>query len=685
MRSSRFINPDLNNPWTPVIDRAELYGDYVEGIEPSEDLGDIELELRLEDGEGNEIVSDRVSVTVYTVSLITDFNRDRKIDTSDEEILAEGDPFYFWINDDADRNGDVIKSSEDDIPDLPSISSFPNHGDDKVNGMRDLIDFFPVRIMIQPAAVLDSPNTRLRLRTEEGAINIACTSIPDGDHAGDYLTDINTARALQEAVTHSVTDEGYTIDDEEFLERLKTAGQGILIAEGREPMKNQSLILEIEQDMITIVESKLNLSIDSVETMFRYRNLRPSLGASGGGPDRDDVTNFPDDTENKSDVVFIHGYNVTAEDARGWHSEIFKRLFWSGSKARFHGVTWYGDQGLVFKKLRYYADVTNAFNTGEHFADYIDEELKGDVTVMAHSAGNIVVSAAIHDHGASVDRYFMFNAPLSKEVFLGESQEEESQEKNPGLIHAEWRQENNKYNAALYASEWHRLFGDSDSRSKLTWRDRFKNVTEKDVINFYSETDDVLHDYDREGTSSPSIFTALTHPWCAAQLLKGREWNVSMGWGFNDRIYPEGWSYYPVPDSSVSIMYTAREMNDVIAQGTDILKTVPFFSPDGTEDLFKEGEAGSNFAKKNHARIMAYGIPARDYAVGANIVFGSIEKDINMPLRFVQSDLSNGYIWPSNMIELDREGNAFPLWEHSSIRDVAYVYNYTLYDRLSGR
>ncbi|HDR16975.1 MAG TPA: alpha/beta hydrolase, partial [Desulfobacteraceae bacterium] len=474
-------------------------------------------------------------------------------------------------------------------------------------------------------------------------------------------------------------DRGYTLDDGEFLERLKTAGQGILIAEGREPMKNQSLILEIEQDMITILESTLNLSIDSVETMFRYRNLRPSLGASGGGPDRDDVTNFPDDPENDSDVVFIHGYNVTAEKARGWHSEIFKRLFWSGSKARFHGVTWYGDQGLVFKTLRYYADVTNAFHTSEHFADYINEDLKGDVTVMAHSAGNIVASAAIHDHGASVDRYYMFNAPLSKEVFLGESQAE-----NPGLIHAAWRQENNKYNAVLYASEWSRLFGDSDSRSKLTWRDRFKNVTTTDVINFYSETDNVLHDFDREGTSSPPVGYvqyARSYPWCIAQLTKGRSQvgdfeilgvSVAMGWGFNGRIYPDGWAHDPM------IIYTAGQMDDVIAQGTDILKPVPFFSPAGMEDLFEEGEAGSGFAEENHARIMAYGIPARDYAVGANYTFPGEEQNENM-IKYVLKDANDKLIWPSNRLKGGLK------WWHSDIRDVAYVYNYTLFDAISGR
>jgi len=134
------------------------------------------------------------------------------------------------------------------------------------------------------------------------------------------------------------------------------------------------------------------------------------------------------------------------------------------------------------------------------------------------------------------------------------------------------------------------------------------------------------------------------------------------------------------------IIYTAGQMDDVIAaQGTDILKPVPFFSPAGMEELFKEGEAGSNFAKKNHARIMAYGIPARDYAVGANYTFSNEERRVNMANKFVLKDANDKLIWPSNMIELDKEGNAFPLWLHSSIRDVAYVYNYTLYDRLSGR
>jgi hypothetical protein len=33
-------------------------------------------------------------------------------------------------------------------------------------------------------------------------------------------------------------------------------------------------------------------------------------------------------------------YNVNPDQARGWESDIFKRMYWSGSHAKFYGVTW---------------------------------------------------------------------------------------------------------------------------------------------------------------------------------------------------------------------------------------------------------------------------------------------------------------------------------------------------------
>ena len=52
------------------------------------------------------------------------------------------------------------------------------------------------------------------------------------------------------------------------------------------------------------------------------------------------VPNEPD--TNDKNFVFLHGYNVNPDQARGAFADMFKRLYWSGSHAKFYGVTWNG-------------------------------------------------------------------------------------------------------------------------------------------------------------------------------------------------------------------------------------------------------------------------------------------------------------------------------------------------------
>ena len=45
--------------------------------------------------------------------------------------------------------------------------------------------------------------------------------------------------------------------------------------------------------------------------------------------------------------------------------------------------------------------------------------MKGEVSVMAHSLGNMVVSSAIALEGMDVDRYFLLDAAVAAEAYDG--------------------------------------------------------------------------------------------------------------------------------------------------------------------------------------------------------------------------------------------------------------------------
>ena len=96
-----------------------------------------------------------------------------------------------------------------------------------------------------------------------------------------------------------------------------------------------------------LVTSEADICITDVEDMYRFASLR---GAAEDPALTVDVPALPPnrpDGAKDLDVFFTHGFNVNAGDARAWGSEVFKRLWQSGSNANFHMLPWRGDYRLI--------------------------------------------------------------------------------------------------------------------------------------------------------------------------------------------------------------------------------------------------------------------------------------------------------------------------------------------------
>src|SRR6185503_9363888 len=106
------------------------------------------------------------------------------------------------------------------------------------------------------------------------------------------------------------------------------------------------------------------------------------------------------------------GYNVNPTQARGTFSEVFKRLYWSGSHAKFYGVSWDGSTtqlgGALTPDLQ--TNIVNAFRTAPLLKGFLDTLTNGPVIVAAHSLGNMVCLSALNDSGAHMDKFFMMDA-----------------------------------------------------------------------------------------------------------------------------------------------------------------------------------------------------------------------------------------------------------------------------------
>jgi hypothetical protein len=683
---------------------------WVEGVKDSLTAEEGQIRIEIDpDGSGQAYyVGDLVQTTVRSFALIPDYNHNRRIDEEDRQRALAGDTFYFWINDDDDEG----ETEGDDIPGDHRLLGELDNENKVVDGVRDLIDFFPVQLDLQGLLNIFSVDEySYTIKAEGENLNVLFTSL-DSQNVGNYLTDVNYARQIAESYIFGVDRAGIKLlpydggqlpfvcpslmcNDgrvafEGFVQNLKQ-GQSVILLEGS-GAGQQPLVLEITDRAGNVAfQIELSLSLDGVEQMFRHLNLIPDIANKDGEndqpeqgskergePDRflevsEQPSNYPDSECGDSYFVMLHGFKVNGQDARGWHTEMFKRLYWSGSRARFVGVSWYSFENIP----DYHQNVVNAFST----ASIIGPNLKpvvGDrpVFLMAHSLGNMVVSSYLEDHyGQSlleqrpdIEKYFMFNAAVPLEAYLGDYQgyaegngTQIYSSDNP-MVHPAWY----GYKKRLGSSEWHQLFNTTDDpRLSLTWRDRFADISEKsvDVYSFYSRGEDVL------GTHSgdPGFFEAVgnavlnggRYSWAFQEKWKGRApydgygGTTLMGWAFNS-------DYYVLSDKTAANTIPGEQ-----------LKTIPFFRKPQAgmlgSELF-EAKVSSEYVSMQRNELLAKALPALTLPTG-----GLEGRDM---FDYV-------FIGENNVFDMDAQVGEWPRvnkeWRHSDIKKVAFPYVFSAF------
>ena len=331
-------------------------------------------------------------------------------------------------------------------------------------------------------------------------------------NAFDYLTDpaatvsygVNADEPPQSADTIQVYQPADTSEasgtklDAGWLARVQNNnGQGVILVEGCANTANP-LVLEIWQDGQKVAEVSCYLSISGIEQMYRHKNLRDGAdapsGLSGDLTVRDndpslptkisEPSNMPDAESNGRWFVFVDGSNVGGQSSRGWESEVFKRMYWSGSKAKFVGVSWYGDPYTNSEGVYdYHMAVRNAFATAPSLASFVNG-LSGNKTIAGHSLGCGLIASAIADQGMNINNACLVDAAFAQECFDGVADVNYT-----AMQPSAW----SGYSLGLFAANWHERFDSSDARSTLTWVNRFAGaLTSANIYNFYSSTEDCL-------------------------------------------------------------------------------------------------------------------------------------------------------------------------------------------------
>jgi hypothetical protein len=600
-----------------------------------------------------------LSNEVLQVLLTPDFDHDRRIDDLDRVNQAKHGLYHFWINDDDDQSADT----GDDRP-----GAGPDAGNQHVDSVRDLVDFFPVAIDV--GSLLQSfawSNIEIRVKQDDGALKLLETDMTAG-RAGDYLTELDIADDLDSAVVRTVTPQGTALGAA-FVERMSVQGAGVILLEASEsttkPLVVEVRLRDADQELC---RAELPLSIAGVEAMFDHKNLRAAGNGSVGVYDRE-ASNLPDELCNGKHFVFLHGYSVSEQDARGWQSEVFKRMYWSGSNARFHGVTWRGDEtrgGIPFLDEltpNYHVNVIHAMDSADELANYL-ATLPGEVVLAAHSLGNMVASTSIQDYGAHATKYFMIDAAVAMEAY------DSAAVNTQAMVHCAWAD----YQDRLWASEWHELFDPPDGRRALTWRGRFASVVPK-AYNFYSSGEDVLDAHVGCPSLLSGVWNKSRYAWCMQEKLKGRldmvpyQSAVYGGWDFN------GDYWVGVLDPEQGAYLYGRTPAEAAGIPNSVLRRYPLFNRGlsvNSTDLYDEA-AGSAYAAAHDHRLLAEMFPAMSLPAGANFVpaiqlGGGKNSDIN------SSAFRTG--WPSS------GGNGD--WQHSDFKNVAFTYVNPLFDTFVG-
>ena len=696
--TNRYTMADLKKQ--DSADEHPYFG--LHGHTQSTALRDRSLQIK----EPKTTVEDEGLFTVIKLNVVPDYDRDHVIGGKDEKQLCMDKKFYWWNNDDHDL-GDCASMFKDHGTEIHGegmeytriekwlyVSEKPNCQDKKVNGKTDLLDFFPMW--------LDAHEMFKLLKGEEVSLEmlfpglgIVGTKLGKGG-AGRFLTvTCYTSDGRVELCNAEVDNSGKTdfSNMKEFIDSVKNnSTSGILMTEGAGG-GNITLNL-IKKDKVsgqkkTVLCSVTPMSMRDVRAFYNEVSLYD--GETRLIQERaDDMDEL---FSEKKDVFSLHGFKVDATHADGWHSEFFKRLYQSQSYARFWGVTWDGAQtvGSDNPGKYYHQDAAHAFKAAKLLKVFVDDQrhagkLKGEVSMMAHSLGNMVVSAAVSLEGMKIDRYLMLDAAVPVEAYDGEKDDDR-------MINSEWK----AYPKISFCSKWYQLFGlapdveeggklTRDARKDLKWPDLFKDLT-CTTYNYYSEGDEVFELADDIWWLSgfrpvmDGYYDVSRHSWQLQEIAKGVDSlaNVivdnnpsegivghSGGWGFHNTIIEERVIGNIIHKKAVRVYDSAQ----TAAASPTALMRVPVFahSPQWT---YEWSRYNNKLTRERKTGLLCHVVPAMSEAAGRCEVGGKVAN------RNLDSDDYRNN-WGRN------DGTYNTRWLHCDLKDMAYYYNHPAWVAIVG-
>ena len=642
--------------WKALMRRAS-YGDSSELplLVTSSTPGHVSLIFRYWNVIEGKFVQDQVvqRFTSLRPPMRLDISRDGAIDDGDSAAWFDNQEFYYWINEDTIHGEYIVPNTE---------YTTPNSSDLVVNGTFDLVNFFPIALDLSKFTEAWQNRVTYTLYPEWGntnSFNFCFADVP-WSRAGSIQTTNVTSLAGQPLSTASLTSlpkTGYQLHYYDTLTQF-SENSGLLICEAKSSYA--ALRIDIKVGDTLLYSYSVPMTILPVKDMYSWYNFRSLSGETAG---RETTLRSHPEAYIKS-LIFLHGANVSTDDAEQWGDIIFKRLWISGSRARFYNVDWRSNIG---GKANYHQNASNAFVVASQIVSTITNAIPGEKVVMAHSLGNMVVSSMIQDYGLQVSKYLMCDSAVPSEAYYPAN---DVSIRVPQLVHPQWEE----YPTNSWVSNWHKLFANdlSDDRRKLGWPGRFSDVAQC-AVNFYSTGDEVLELNDDNDiyvwTGSTSGY--VQYSWHHQELWKGRAAaNVLGGTTWSGWNIEENW--LGVNKISVS---EAQQM-----QPEDFKTNTVFY-------CYPSSMNSTNISLLVRAAHLTQGIPALARPTGGISIFPALNRNSNYNLDHVPTPeddddenatsfgLARPNGWPTRSRWDDR-------WLHSDMKDVSYFYNFKFYEKV---
>lgn len=461
--------------------------------------------------------------------------------------------------------------------------------------------FFPLLLDIKSIVDMSDAIGIVFRMSGNGAVNIAWTDMDRNDVWALYRSDmVQAGESFSTSIDHApvvnVGQNGFVVPAG-VISRIRSGNDVIMACEARPCESNAVLQIDAMHGGFTVSRISVTFSASDVKDMYHWINLRHFSGQSEIDPTEIEIPSNADWSENLPHVFFVHGANVDEAASRVWCGRMFKRLYLSGAKMRFHGVSW---QSKVGGDSEYHLNASNSFDVAEHLAGAVNA-CSGRKVVIAHSLGTMLTANAIQFFGMQVDKVIFLNSAIPSEA-LDPAMFDASVTNQ--LVHDAWV----SYPSNCWTALYHTLDLNETDRSRLTWRNRFPLVATK-LFNMYSSGDEVLSLYDGGGNPgwSDGLWSSSTigarYSWQKQELWKGRA-------GFLSRIGTTSWSGWGFKSGFLGIRsWSSEDANAVTDRFVFATNTV--FNP------FPISITNSILSEAQISAHLTQGVPALSRALGS--------------------------------------------------------------------